>query len=130
MSRTPEDKAILAAGVAAFNDGRYFACHEILETLWLPDVSPERDLLKGLIQVAAGLHHQKNGNVRGCRKLLLRATQLLTPYSPAGADLDIAGLLGEVAVVLAFCESAAPGDPLPPALVPRLRPAGQAPRSD
>ena len=130
MSRTPEDNTILAAGVAAFYDGRYFERHEILEALWLPAASPERDRYKGLIQVAAGLHHQKNANLRGCRKLLLRATQLLTPYSPAGADLDVAGLLGEVAVVLAFCQTAAPGDPLPSALVPRLRPAGQDPRSD
>jgi predicted metal-dependent hydrolase len=125
MSRSPEEKAVLAAGIEAFNQGRYFQCHELLEPLWLADVSPERDLLKGLIQAAAGLYHQKNGNVRGCRKLLARATGYLKRYCPVGAGLDLAGLLGELDRVLAFCQTAGPDDPLPPALVPRLRPAGQ-----
>ena len=120
MSSSAFPPPALVQAVAEFNAGEFFACHDTLEAFWLADVSPQRDLFKAVIQVAAGLYHLGNGNVRGCRKLLLRATGYLTRFVPRAAGLDVAGLVAMTQAVLAWLETASPGEPLPAHLVPRI----------
>jgi predicted metal-dependent hydrolase len=63
-----------------FNKDRdYFECHEVMEHLWLQEA---RDpLYQGLLQVAVGLYHHRNGNIDGGIKLLSAAIQKLEGYS-------------------------------------------------
>ncbi|PYE52356.1 DUF309 domain-containing protein [Paenibacillus barcinonensis] len=59
-------------------DQDYFECHEVLEELWL-----ERDrepLYKGLLQVAVGLYHYRNGNLRGGLMMLQSSLELMEAY--------------------------------------------------
>lgn len=72
------------------NEEDYFEAHEVLESYWHGD---RIDFYKGLIQVAVGLFHLRTGNIAGCRQLLARAHQLLTPYAPEFRALDVARIL-------------------------------------
>lgn len=55
-----------------FNQLRdYYECHEVMEEYWL--LEGKNKLLQGLLQVAVGLYHFRNGNVTGAIKLLEQA---------------------------------------------------------
>ncbi|WP_058303527.1 DUF309 domain-containing protein [Gorillibacterium timonense] len=71
-----------------FNRERdYFECHEVLEELWLRE---GRNLLyQGLLQVAVGLYHHRNGNLNGAFKLFTGALQKLAPYPPDALGIDL-----------------------------------------
>ncbi len=63
----------LAAGIAQFDAGHYWHAHEDWESAWRTDAGHDRHFYKGLIQLAAALHHQRRGNVRVALMLLRRA---------------------------------------------------------
>lgn len=87
---------LYVAFIVYFNRDRdYFECHEVLEELWLKlDKEP---LFKGLLQVAVGLYHFRNGNVTGGRKMLHSATQRLAPYPSDSLGIDLGRLRNEAA---------------------------------
>jgi uncharacterized protein len=64
--------ALLLKGIEEFNEGRYWRCHETLETLWRAESRPVRDLYQGILQVGVGFHHLRNGNYAGAVKVLGR----------------------------------------------------------
>ncbi|WP_145319277.1 DUF309 domain-containing protein [Paenibacillus xylanexedens] len=75
-------------------DQDYFECHEVLEELWL-----ERDrdsLYKGLLQIAVGLYHFRNGNLRGGIMMLQSSVDLLEPYPDTTLGIDLGKLVKEV----------------------------------
>lgn len=75
-------------------DQDYFECHEVLEELWL-----ERDrdsLYKGLLQIAVGLYHFRNGNLRGGIMMLQSSVDLLEPYPDTTLGIDLGMLVQEV----------------------------------
>ncbi|WP_213523684.1 DUF309 domain-containing protein [Paenibacillus sp. J31TS4] len=83
-----------------FNEERdYFECHEVMEELWLEH--GRHPLLQGLLQVAVGLYHCRNGNGRGARKLLRQAADKLERYPADALGLELDTLLGEVRTYLA-----------------------------
>jgi predicted metal-dependent hydrolase len=86
---------MLREGVRLFNDGEYFAAHEVLEQAWLAEEGPDRDLYKGLLQVGVGLHHARRGNRRGALRLLDRGIAALAPFAPAHLGLDVAALVAD-----------------------------------
>lgn len=85
---------LYVAFLVYFNRDRdYFECHEVLEELWL---ARERDpLYKGLLQVAVGLYHFRNGNVRGGTLLLSRAVDKLEDYPAQSLGINLAKLVSE-----------------------------------
>jgi uncharacterized protein len=52
-------------GVALFNRGDFFACHEVWEELWLRTRGAEKLFYQGLIQAAVAILHAERGNLRG-----------------------------------------------------------------
>eukprot|EP00271_Cylindrocystis_brebissonii_P015843 TRINITY_DN38893_c0_g1_i1.p1 TRINITY_DN38893_c0_g1~~TRINITY_DN38893_c0_g1_i1.p1 ORF type:complete len:213 (-),score=25.14 TRINITY_DN38893_c0_g1_i1:158-796(-) len=54
-----------SAGVALFNAGEYYACHDALEELWHGANEPQRGILHGILQCSVGLYHLLNMNHRG-----------------------------------------------------------------
>jgi predicted metal-dependent hydrolase len=68
-----EDRAILVRGIAQFNDGEYFACHEVWEELWKRSSGDARPALQGLIQAAVALLHAERGNRRGAMSVYDKA---------------------------------------------------------
>ncbi len=70
---------LLLQGLDEFNRHEFFACHETLELLWREERAPVRELYRGIIQIAAGLHHLGRGNYRGAVTLLERGLARLRP---------------------------------------------------
>lgn len=88
---------LYAAYLVYFNRDRdYFECHEVLEELWLANDRDPR--YKGLLQVAVGLYHFRNGNVRGGYKMMTSAYTLLKPCRPDELGIDMAKLVTEVGI--------------------------------
>ncbi|MEU1014205.1 MULTISPECIES: DUF309 domain-containing protein [unclassified Streptomyces] len=96
--RTPEES--VAEAQALLDAGRPFHAHEVFEDAWKSGPPNERELWKGLAQLAVGLTHSARGNVRGGARLLLRGAGAVTSWrgAPGGRErpygIDIAGLVG------------------------------------
>lgn len=87
----PPDAA-LAEAQRLLDDGRPFRAHEVLEAVWKERSHPaERDLWRGLAQLAVGLTHHARGNAVGAAALLRRGADNLAPYAgsrPHGVAVD------------------------------------------
>ena len=55
----------LREGIALFNAGDYYDCHEVIEHEWHAERGPIRRLYQGILQIGVGLHHIRGGNQRG-----------------------------------------------------------------
>jgi predicted metal-dependent hydrolase len=89
------------AGVAAYDRGDFFEAHELLEPAWMGTAEPaERDLLQGLIKLAAAYVHGVRGNPLGIARNLVGARDRLADAidSPAAAasGIDVAALVAAI----------------------------------
>jgi uncharacterized protein len=83
----------LEAAQQLIDTGRPFHAHEVLEAVWKTAPDAERDLWRGLAQLAVGLTHALRGNTRGAATLLRRGADRLGSYPAAGPyRIDVAGL--------------------------------------
>jgi len=78
------DDAVLLAQ-QLIGEGRPFHAHEVLEVAWKAAPQGQRDLWKGLAQIAVGLTHARRGNGRGAVTLLRRGGDAVGRYA-SGAD--------------------------------------------
>jgi len=88
-----EPAEALAEAQALLDAGRPFHAHEVLEDAWKSAPEPDRQLWRGLAQLAVGLTHAARGNRRGAATLLDRGAGNIEPYAvqpPHG--IDVAGL--------------------------------------
>ncbi|WP_414617060.1 DUF309 domain-containing protein [Streptomyces clavuligerus] len=101
--------------------GMPFHAHEVFEDAWKSGPAAERELWRGLAQLAVGLTHAARGNATGGARLLRRGAGRITGES-GGADrygIDTAGLSGWARALADRVEGgAAPVDPV--AEAPRL----------
>ena len=85
----PPNEAIdLAVNLLA--DGLAFRAHEVFEAVW-KSADTDRELWRGLAQLAVGITHAQRGNATGSRALLSRSADSLRPWSgttPYGLDID------------------------------------------
>ena len=82
----------VALGVARWDEQRYFEAHELLEHAWKLGPEADRDLWKGVIQVAVAGVHLQRGNRIGARRLLDRALERLAGQPAARRGIDVAAL--------------------------------------
>jgi hypothetical protein len=67
----------------------------VLEDAWKSAPDAERQLWRGLAQLAVGLTHAMRGNARGAGTLLDRGAGNIAPYASAPPHgIDVAGLVG------------------------------------
>jgi predicted metal-dependent hydrolase len=80
------------AGLAVYANGDFFEAHELLEPAWMGtrDLA-ERELIQGLIKLAAAFVHQARGNPAGVEKNLRGARARIAAGRSAGPDLAIDG---------------------------------------
>lgn len=81
ITLTPEQA--LAEAQRLLVAGRPFHAHEVLEGAWKAAAEPERELWRGLAQLAVGLTHAHRGNAGGASRLLRRAADRIAPYAAA-----------------------------------------------
>ena len=112
----------LTEAQALLDGGRPFHAHEVLEDAWKSAPDAERQLWRGLAQLAVGLTHALRGNARGASALLERGAANIAPYAsvpPHGIDVD-----GLASWARALASSSGRADPAPPRL--RNQPRGTA----
>jgi hypothetical protein len=74
--------------------GRAFAAHEVLEARWKAAPPAERELWRGLAQLAVGLTHAQRGNERGASELIRRGAERIASFaSDPPYRIDVPGLL-------------------------------------
>jgi predicted metal-dependent hydrolase len=117
-----------AAGIGGrlLLDGRPFQAHEVFEDAWKASPGPDRDLWRGLAQIAVGLTHARRGNPRGAIALLRRGSANLRGYAadPAPYGIDVAFVAARGEEIAGLIErdgiDALPPDALLLSLGPRL----------
>ena len=105
--------AALAAGLEAYARGDVFLAHELLEPAWMGTRElEERELLQGLIKLAAAFVHAARGNPAGVAKNLRGARERLANAGDAGPQHGI-----EVGMLLAAIDDRL-GEPIDVAAAP------------
>jgi uncharacterized protein len=93
--RTPAET--LREAQRLLDDGLPFHAHEVLEDAWKTekaddaDASGERELWRGLAQLAVGITHAARGNRQGAAALLRRGAANIAPWAgaePHGVPVD------------------------------------------
>jgi hypothetical protein len=123
--RVPEDLSLppaeaLALAQDLLDSGRPFHAHEVLEASWKQAPEPERELWRGLAQVAVGLTHAQRGNARGAVALLRRGAERVSGYAAAPPHgIDAAGIARACTGLASQIEADGGGGPNSPG--PRIR---------
>jgi hypothetical protein len=114
--RTPEET--LREAQQLLDAGRPFHAHEVLEDAWKTGPDDERDLWRGLAQLAVGLTHAARGNAAGAATLLARGARSLGTAESVAAQyrIDHAGLVAWGQRLAATAEAGEPLDLTPPPL--------------
>lgn len=106
MPRVPDDLVISPAEAADLGgrllaEGRPFHAHEVFEAAWKSVPGQERELWRGLAQVAVGLTHARRGNASGAISLLRRGAGHVAEFADAPGEVD-AGFVAAQATGLAL----------------------------
>lgn len=111
---------LLRQGLAELNSGLWFECHETLETIWkqYPKDAPQRDLFKGILQIAVGLYHDRDGKRNPPLRKFQRAMELLVPYAPSCMGVDVEALLNACREMLEFLQAQPEGVMVPHSMLP------------
>ncbi|MBW4458689.1 MAG: DUF309 domain-containing protein [Nodosilinea sp. WJT8-NPBG4] len=83
----------LGEGVALFNQGEYYACHDVLEAIWMEANALEKPFYQGILQIAVGLYHLGNHNWQGASILLGEGVNRLRPFEPTYGGIDVERLV-------------------------------------
>jgi predicted metal-dependent hydrolase len=111
-------------GIRLFNEGEYFACHDVLEDFWGELTCPEKPFFQGLIQAAVALFHFSEGNLGGARRMSMSSRVYMSPFTPSLGGIDVAAFL--LALDRCFHELCQPHPSYPahltlqPSLIPKI----------
>ena len=93
LALSPEES--LAEAQRLLDAGRAFHAHEVLEGTWKAAPEGERELWRGLAQLAVGLTHVRRVNAVGAVRLLRRAAERVDGYADDPPyDIAAARLVG------------------------------------
>jgi uncharacterized protein len=87
-------------GIAEFNQGEFYACHDTLEAIWVNAAEADKRFYQGILQVAVGCYHLSNNNLRGSIILLGEAVRRLCDYQPDYQEIDVEQLLEQTVNLL------------------------------
>jgi uncharacterized protein len=112
----------LAEAQRLLDAGWAFQAHEVLESTWKAAPQIERELWRGLAQLAVGVTHARRRNAVGAVELLRRAADRVDGYAddpPYG--VDVAGLVAWARALSVRIERNGLAELTPPELIPQLR---------
>lgn len=110
--RVPEDLSLPPAEALVLSQhlldtGQPFHAHEVLEASWKQAPEAERELWRGLAQIAVGFTHARRGNARGAAALLRRGAERVSGYAAAPPHgIDAAGVARACAGLASQIEAA------------------------
>lgn len=82
-------------GVEEFNQQNFYACHDILEAIWVDAEEIDKKFYQGILQIAVACYHLGNHNWRGAVVLLGEGISRLTSYQPIYQSIDVTELVKE-----------------------------------
>jgi hypothetical protein len=108
------------------DDAKPFHAHEVLEAAWKAAEPAQRELWRGLAQLAVGLTHLQRGNARGGVALLRRGVEHVRHWRAGWtgappADLALDDLVRQAESLAARVEREGPATATPADLRLRLR---------
>ena len=94
VPRIPDDLVVSPAEAAELGgrllaEGRPFHAHEVFEAAWKSTPAPDRELWRGLAQIAVGLTHARRGNADGAAALLRRGAGRVREHAGPAADVNV-----------------------------------------
>ena len=97
----PQRTAAVVAGLRAYAAGDFFEAHELMEPAWMGSADPaERDLIQGLIKLAAADVHGVRGNPQGVARNLeggrARLRRVVRGDAIPRLEVDLPGLLASI----------------------------------
>lgn len=99
---------LVLSGLALFNQGEFYKCHDALEEAWRQETGPVRELYRGILQVGIAYFQIERGNYRGALKMLLRVRQWLAPLPDICRTVHIEQLRQDVEAVQAVLADLGP----------------------
>ncbi|MBL8924956.1 MAG: DUF309 domain-containing protein [Pseudonocardia sp.] len=131
VERVPDDlvlgpKESVDEAQRLLDEGMPFHAHEVLEAAWKAAEPAQRELWRGLAQLAVGLTHLQRGNARGAVALLRRGAAHVAHWrvgwtGPPPADLALDDLVRHVEALADRVERDGPAVATGADLHPRLR---------
>ncbi|MFJ8449814.1 DUF309 domain-containing protein [[Kitasatospora] papulosa] len=109
--------------------GMPFHAHEVFEDAWKSGPDAERELWRGLAQMAVGLTHAARGNAAGGARLLRRgavAVEAFRTSDPHGIGVE--GLITWAEELAGRVEPSGPGSGAGEGVSPGVDPVAEAPR--
>ncbi len=83
-------------GIRLFNNGEFFACHDVFEDFWSELVGPDRRFFQGLIHAAVCLFHFEGGNLSGARKMYSSFVLYVQDFAPEFCRIRVDDLLSDM----------------------------------
>jgi hypothetical protein len=115
-------------GLALFDAGLFFECHEYFEDIWRRAPAADRDFCHGVILIAAGFYHCEKGNRHGARVKLASGMRHLERFLPAAGGVHLDRWLAKLHPWMARIESGDPIGPLDAREIPSAPPARRGAR--
>ncbi len=94
-----KDEAIMRA-VQLFNDERYWEAHESLEYVWKDATGTEKEILNGIILIAAAFVHHEKDELDICVSILRRAKRKLDQTSNEYYGINISKVVELVSDII------------------------------
>jgi uncharacterized protein len=93
VPRIPDDLVISPTEAAErggrlLAEGRPFHAHEVFEAAWKSVPGPDRELWRGLAQIAVGLTHARRGNAPGAAALLRRGAGHVAGFAGTSREVN------------------------------------------
>ena len=95
-----EKEDAIKEGIFYFNNERFWECHEVLEGVWKNCYEGEKDLVQGIILIAAALVHFQKNEDEICLSIFGRALEKLSRSSGKYHGIDIEKLQSTVKQML------------------------------
>ncbi|GAA0664329.1 DUF309 domain-containing protein [Streptomyces thermocarboxydovorans] len=121
--RRPEES--VAEAQRLLDEGKPFHAHEVFEDAWKSGPEEERELWRGLAQLAVGLTHAARGNATGGARLLRRGAGAVEEWARGAGGrwygMDLPGVVAWARALAAEVERGEAGGPVDAAArAPRL----------
>lgn len=91
-----DKKDAILNGITYFNSERFWECHEAFEAVWKECFEGEKDLVQGIILVAAGLVHYQKNQDDICLSIFNRALRKLSSCTGIYHTIDVERLKTKV----------------------------------